>query len=697
MARQEIYGICGMCTVRCPMMGVRENGNLQSIHGNPHAPGVKGALCARGAAGPALAHDSERPQQPLIRQGERGEGKWKAVSWDEAFDYVAEKINAVRKDYGDRAFLFSDRGGPFRDHPRALLRGLGTPNYCNHDSACARNVTHGALSLFGFDRKGMAQDLRNAKHVVVQTRNIFEAINVKEVNDLLDAMADGCKLTVIDVRANITAGKADNFFMIRPGTDYAFNLAVLHVLIKEKLYDEDFVNAYVKDFHVLETFIEPYSPEFAAKECGVDAGALVDFVRQLAEAAPQVIWHPGWMTARYSDSFYMTRTAYLINALLGALGKKGGLPFVLGPGQVGAKGLKSFLDRYPKPEEKRVDGAGWQLKHIDAGPGLVNLAYKAIKTGEPYPIKAYMAWRHDPFMAFPDPEALKSLLSGLDFMVSVTFSWSDTAWYSDVVLPLSTYLERDSIIITKKGPKPSFAVRKKMMPTVYDTKADWEIVSGLAKRFGLDEIVFDSIEDLWNAQLEGTGVSIADFDKTGSVSLADSPTYLSENLPFKTPSGKVEVVSDKFEGMGIPSLKDYIAPDSPPEGAFRITFGRVGVHTQGHTVNNPLLHEQMPVNTLWINKDRATAMGIADGDEVEIAAHADGGSAGRIKAFVTEFIHPEAVFMVHGFGHKLPCESRAFGKGVADNELMPGGLDKWDPAGGGISMQEHFVVVSKAI
>ncbi len=112
-------------------------------------------------------------------------------------------------------------------------------------------------------------------------------------------------------------------------------------------------------------------------------------------------------------------------------------------------------------------------------------------------------------------------------------------------------------------------------------------------------------------------------------------------------------------------------------------------------MNNPLLYEQMSVNTLWINKDRAEAMGIADGDEVEIAAHAGGGTTGRIKAFVTEFIHPEAVFMVHGFGHRLPCESRAFGKGVADNELMPGGLEKWDPAGGGISMQEHFVVVTK--
>jgi thiosulfate reductase / polysulfide reductase chain A len=127
MARNSVYGICGMCTVRCPMMGVVEDGKVLHVQGNPHAPGIAGALCARGAAGPALIEDDERPQFPLIRAGERGEGKWRKASWDEALDYVAERLNKVRSAYGDKALLFSDRGGPFRDLPRALLRAVGTP------------------------------------------------------------------------------------------------------------------------------------------------------------------------------------------------------------------------------------------------------------------------------------------------------------------------------------------------------------------------------------------------------------------------------------------------------------------------------------------------------------------------------------------------------------------------------------------
>lgn len=108
-----------------------------------------------------------------------------------------------------------------------------------------------------------------------------------------------------------------------------------------------------------------------------------------------------------------------------------------------------------------------------------------------------------------------------------------------------------------------------------------------------------------------------------------------------------------------------------------------------------LLFEQMPENVLWLNKNVGEKMAIQDGEEVEILSN--NGHAGRIKAKLTEFIHPEAVFMVHGFGHTLPVESRAIGRGLLDNEFMPGGLDLWDQAGGAMAMQEHFVSVRKVV
>ncbi len=692
----KVYSICGMCTVRCPIQVDVEFGKARFITGNPHASGIQGSLCARGAAGIALTEDDERPQGPLIRDGERGQGKWRQVSWDEALTYVADKLNAVRKQYGDQAVLFSDRGGPFRDFYRAFLRAIGTPNYCNHDSACARNVQNAALSVFGFGRKSVAYDLKNAKHVILQTRNIFEAINVAEVNNLMDARDNGCVLTCIDVRATVTATKADNFFMLRPGTDYGFNLAVIHELINAGLYDKDFVAKHVKDFDALKEFTAPFTLKWAEKETGVPAEKIRDFCSQLAEAAPSVIWHPGWMTARYDDSFYVSRTAYLINALLGSIGSKGGLPIMNKPEDVGAKGLKNFMDLFPKPKTERVDGVGWMegRTHFDSGPGLLNLAYDAIETGKPYPIKAYIAQRHDPLMAYPDPEHLKKMWENLDLLVSVTFSWSDTAWHSDVVLPMSPYLERDSILATKNGLRPSFIRRARAMKPVYDTKAVWEIYAGLASKMGIKELAYKSIEDIWNFQLEGTGLSNADFEETGMVSLADEALYHDmDSFAFKTPSGKIEVLSEALKADGLDSLKPYVSPKRPPEGSYRITFGRCGLHTQGHTVNNPWLAERMSENLLWINAGVAQSLGIADGDPVTVGTN---GNQGTIKAFVTDFIHPEAVFMIHGFGHTLPCESRARGKGVADNRLMPKGIKRYDKAGGAVAMQEHFVRVDKA-
>jgi len=693
MGKDTVYSVCGMCSVRCPIMVEVENGDVSFIQGNPHDAGMKNGLCPRGAAGPALLHDSERPQYPMIREGERGEGKWRRASWDEALDYVADKLKAITAEHGGKAILWSDRGGPFADLHKAFMRGLGSPNYCNHDAACARNVLHAAKSVIGVGRKDVAYDLKNCKHLVLQTRNMFEAVNVKEVNGALDGIAAGCRLSVIDIRGTVSASKADNFFLVRPGTDYAFNLAVINTLLTKGWYDKAYADKFIKDLEALANFVAPYTAQWAEAETGIPAAEIEQLCKELKQAAPAVIWHPGWMVARYSNSFYVCRTAYLINALLGAIGAKGGLPFINTPKDFGKKGLKPFAELYPKPEDKRADGAGWKLKHIDAGPGLINKAYDAIESGDPYPVKAYFIHRHDPLHAMPDQARMKKIWEKLDLIVATTFSWSDSAWHADVVLPMSTYLERESILATKKGLKTFFFRRARSVNPIYDTRADWEILTGIAKRMGADKLAFESIEEMWNYQLQDTGYTVEDFDATGQIWLSDKPKYRTEDeYKFPTPSGQIEVVCAKLEDMGLPSLLPYKTPAAPPEDQFRIAFGRCVLHTQGHTVNNPMLNEQMPINPVWINTARAAKLGIKDGDEVEVS---NAGYAAKTKAFVTDLIHPEAAFMVHGFGHRIPAETRS-AKGIADQELMTGGLDKLDAAGGGIAMQEHFISVAKA-
>jgi thiosulfate reductase/polysulfide reductase chain A len=218
MSENTIYSVCGMCGVRCPIEVNVEDGRCRSIQGNQHAAGIRGALCVRGAAGVACVEDDERPQFPMLRKGDRGEGHWQKISWEEALDHAAAQIAAVRSRHGGRSILWSDTGGPFSDLRQALVRGLGSPNYLSRDSLLAANTQDAARSLFGFTPDALVYDLKNAREVVLQTRNLFESIDVQQANDLLDGLANGGKLTVIDIRATVTAGKADRFFLIRPGT-----------------------------------------------------------------------------------------------------------------------------------------------------------------------------------------------------------------------------------------------------------------------------------------------------------------------------------------------------------------------------------------------------------------------------------------------------------------------------------------------
>jgi thiosulfate reductase/polysulfide reductase chain A len=142
--------MCGMCAVRCPIEVTVEDGRVTWLQGNPHDAAQGTSLCPKGAAGLSLEFDDERPQTPLIRGGERGAGQWRRASWDEALDYIAEKLKETIGAFGGRGIALSDRGGPFTDLTRTFVRALGSPNYFSHDAACSGNVHNATRSIYGF-------------------------------------------------------------------------------------------------------------------------------------------------------------------------------------------------------------------------------------------------------------------------------------------------------------------------------------------------------------------------------------------------------------------------------------------------------------------------------------------------------------------------------------------------------------------
>lgn len=693
--KKSVYSICGMCAVRCPVRVEVENGKVTWIEGNANDGGMGTSICAKAASCIPMLDDDQRPLNPMIRDGARGSGKWKNVSWDEAYDYIEEKLKGVVDKYGAKSIIFSDRGGPFADLHKAFMKALGSPNYINHDCTCGRNPNHASKSVSGLGRTAFNYDFKNAKHIVLFGRNITESFKVKEVKSFLKAVKNGARVTYVDPRVTNTAGKATRYWAVKPGTDYALLLGITNFIVANKFYDEKFVKKWVTGMKELRAFLKPYTPEWAEKETGIPAAEIKEFCKEINEDRPAVIFHIGWLLARYKDSFYASRMLNILNALMGNVEQPGGLLIPKTPGDAGAKGLKSLGANIPAVKEPRADLCDSEYSHFDNGAGMLQLAYKAIDTGKPYPVKAYFVDRHNPLFAMPDPEEQKRILNKLDLLVVCEVNYSETACFADVILPESTFLERDTLLRTEKGPKPGFGMRRKCIEPLHDTKAGWEIYTELARRMGKGEYFpYDTIEDLWNFQLQDTNVKIEDFDAKGFVKLCDKPIPSNpDKFKLGTESGKFEIVNKSWEAKGIKCLKPYEPPVEPPEGSFRLLFGRKGYQAHGQSINNPVLSQLLGTNDLLINTEAAAKLGIKDGDMVEVA---NGDVKGTIEARVTDFIDSKCVFMLHGFGKTNPLLARAYGKGLADEAFMKGKLLDFDPAGGGINLCESFVTVKAA-
>ncbi len=689
---KEVYSLCFMCSVRCPIRVLVKDDQVKWIEGNPHVAGMEGSLCPRGAAGIALLNDHERLQSPMIRTGPRGSGQWRKASWDEALDYVAEKLKTIISEHGPESVLFGERTQLATHVSKAFMKALGSPNHFTHDALCKGSVNTAARSLYGYTDAQIGMDYKNTRHMVLYGRNFFEALEVKGVNAFSEALENGAKLTYIDPRVTVTATKADRYWMVRPGTDLALNYALIHIILKERLYDEAYVNRWTLGLEKLRDFVQPYTPQWAEAETGIPATEMVDMAREISGEKPSVVFHFGYRGASNVNEIYMRRSIFILNALMGSVEAKGGLFFKKGPGQVGGKPARKLTEQaFSEIKAPRFDKVGTpEFPLPDANHGVAQMMPTAILNDDPYPIKALFSYRFEPLMSIPDTQNTQKALDKLDLIVTIEINHSDIAGYSDVILPESIYLERTDSVQQANGLKPQMFLRRQATTPRYDTRPGAMILKQIAQRMDLEQFFpYENMEDLVKWQLEGTGFSIENFDKKGFVAYTTQQILWDRNdeIQFKTPSGKIEFVSSLLEDAGFKSFPEYERVPSAADNLFRLTVGRCALHTHVSTQNNPYLNEIMPENRLWINADRARGMGISDGAWVKVSS---GQGEGTIKAFVTELIHPEAVFMLHGYGHQVQSASRSFQKGLNDSLLMANISDK---IGGSPALHDTFVQV----
>ncbi|MDX1691231.1 MAG: molybdopterin-dependent oxidoreductase [Acidimicrobiia bacterium] len=701
------HSVCDMCPWRCGILVHSVDGRIVKIDGNPADPKSRGHLCARGQAGISFLEDPDRLRTPLIRTGERGEGRFREASWEEALDRIASGMLDIAERHGPEAIAFLGHTSGDTWFVEYLAQAWGSPNAAKPSSSlCTSPREEAALLTVGraigghepVDWEGVEAIALIGSHVGEDARNTL-------MQDFSSARARGAKVVVVDPRLSTAASKADLWLPIKPGTDTALLLAWMNVLITEGRYDAEYLDRYASGFDELAAHVADTTPEWAAPITDLDPGLIRESARMLGDRRPRSVVVPGRHVTWYGNDTQRMRAVYIVDALLGAWGREGGLYFNASP----------YLEPYPHPaftvagsaggcsadpgaEESDELPAGPTGKHradgvretFLRGPTALQELVPPMITGDPYPITGLVAYGINLLHSIPDPERTREALRRLDLVVAIDVLPQDHIAWADVVLPEATYLERHDDLWAVGHKTPYIAMREPAIPPMYDTKPGWWIARELGLRLGLERwFRWETAEEYLDRRLISIGSSLDRMREEGGIAVQDGAPYLGDvDTPFPTPTGTIELVSTTLGEAGHAPLPRYEPIEEPPAGHYRLLYGRHPAHTFAKTQNTPVLHELFPENAVWLNATEAARLGFHQRQEVWLE-NQDGAVQGPVAVRTTERIRPDCVFMVHGYGHRAPGMTRADGRGASDTALQTRYV--LDPICGGAGMRVNSV------
>lgn len=682
--------VCDMCFWKCAAMVHQEDGQLWKIVGNEDDLHSRGRLCTRGTGGPGAYEDPDRLKRPLLRVTRAGKQTFEEVSWEQALDFIATRLKSLAEEYGpERVALLNHGAGA--QHFKHLMKAFGSGTYAEPAFAQCRGPREVGFQLtFGESVGSPARtDMTHSRCIVLIGSHIGENLHNGQVQTLTDAINNHATLITVDPRFSVPASKSQFWLPIRPGTDMALLLAWMHVLIKEDLYDRDYVARYATGFDELAKHVQPYSPEWAFLETGLEPTLIYKTARVMAENAPATLVHPGRHVVWYGDDTQRERAIALLNALLGSWGRKGGFYI---PERVS-------LPKYPLPDypeaktDFRVANKG---KYPFAYTGVTNAVIDASIGPDAY-YKGWLVYGTNLPMSLPGIRGkLKAAMDSLGLIVVVDILPMEITGYADVVLPECTYLERYDDLRNSGELHGSLALRMPALEPRYDSKPGWWIAKQLGHRLGVEKYFpWSDYAEVLDWQLKQVGSSLEEMQKIGVKNFPRKrPLYFreGEDRKFHTPSEKIELYSSQLEKHGFDPIPRYTPPQRPPEGFYHLNYGRMPAHTFGKTTNNPLLFQLAPENTLWVNPLVATEWGLSTGAYVRLK-NPHGIVSNPIRVRVTERMRPDSVFMAHGFGHRSKRLRLSVGAGADDADLMTN--TKIDPLMGGTSMRTNFVTFVK--
>lgn len=687
----------------------------------------------RGRAYRQRVYAPDRLKYPLKRVGERGEGKFERISWDKALDTIARELIRVKETYGPPAILFLGSGGDtMRLHSNELYTNLLTRSggfTATWGWKSAGQATFAAYTTYGTGFVSNSKvDLLNSRLIIMWGWNPTSTIiDTNSTLYMAKAREAGIRIVSVDPRhTDSTAAFAQQWIPIRPGTDAAMLIAMAYVMIEENLQDQKFLDIYTTGFEQFKDYVTgkedniPKTPEWAENITGVPATVIARLAREYATIKPATLL-AGIGPGRSAAGEQYHRAAMTLAAMTGNIGIHGGgtghLPRIgpmtskretmLGRPAVGRmKGEKNPVDMAPNrqhsfPWEDAVPG--WRSSARIVCCHVADAILRGKVGGYPADYKLLFMVNTNYINQYPNSNKIAKALKTLEFVVTTEQFMTATAKYADIVLPTSTYMERNDL--TLGGVTLFYGYVNKVIDSLHESKSHFEIASELASKLGVSDYS-DKTEEEWLREVVDGCKDIPDYDtfkKEGvhRVKLAQPSIAFKEqiedpaNNPFPTPSGKIEIYSQQLADLGdsmLPPIPKYIETwesfNDPLAKKYPLqlvtTHFRRRAHSQFETV--PWLKELEP-QAMLINSVDAHTRGIRNGDEVRVFN--DRGKM-IIVARVTERIMPGVVDIPQGAWYDP--DERQVDRGACANTLT-----KDEPSPGGNYTSNTCLVQVKKI
>jgi anaerobic selenocysteine-containing dehydrogenase len=616
---ETIRTVCAHdCPDMCSLIAQVENGRVVKIEGDPDQPFTAGFACAKVTRDVELVHSPERIQTPLIRIGRKGEGKFAAITWDQALDEIAGRWKAIIAESGPLAIL----GYAYSAHQGQMNRGLvngffhalGTSRLQGGtvcDTCCEAAWDHTVGPVGGADPEAVVDsDLIVAWGADLVTTNVhFWALADK-------VRKTGVKLVVIEPRRSKTAQRADWHLPIRIGTDAALALGMMHILVRDGLCDRDYLARHTLGFERVEREILPrFTPGYTAEITGLPVADIERFAALYGKAKRSFIRLGEGMT-RLAQGGQALRAVALLPGVTGAYGRRGGGALLLTAGT-------AALD-YNAVRKPSGPAATRMVNHLRLGEALLELR-------DP-PIRALFVAANNPAVTNPEVLKVRRGLAREDLFTVVHDPFlSMTGRYADIVLPAATYLETEDLYRAYGTYWLQYG--KKVVEPQGQARSNFHLAQALAQRMGLKDALFGmSHQAIVEAMFRGKsgttgGIDARTVRDAGPINIAPS----AEGQEFRTPSGRLEFYSEQLAAQGL-GLPDWTPDEEDAAQAARWPLRLLTVpgYFQAHTAyaGVAFLRKREGAPIAILHPEDARSRGLAEGQKIKLFN--DRGSIGLV-------------------------------------------------------------------